>query len=165
MSAYRDPVSPPLLSQRFERVLPGLFTRVRISDARVRVDAPDVMAMVMSLQFMALLFPLLAHWSWMLALAVSLALCFTTRIHLRVTRGKVWLVRSLLGVPYWVQRPSPSPDCIQVDWDFEGEDLVVVVAPWRSDEFQTVPVLGSSWHGVRWAELDQIQKACARLLA
>ena len=165
MSAYRAPEPQPLLSHRFERVLPGLFTRVRISEKRVRVDAPDVMALITFGATLQLLVPVIAHWSWLWAFAFSASVLFTLRIHLRVTKGKVWLVRTVLGVPWCVQRPVPSAECIQIDWDLEGEDLVVLVAPQRADEGRTVCVLSSPWHIVSWLELEEIRKACSRLLA
>ena len=158
------PPSIPPLSGRFERVLPGVFTRVRISEKRVRIDAPDVMAMVTVGGVLQLLVPVIAHWSWLWAFAFSASLIFTLRIHLRVSKGRVWLVRTVLGVPWWIQRPLPSSDCIQTDWDFEGDDLVAVVAPERKDERRTQCVLSTSWHGVDWLELEEIHKACARLL-
>ena len=89
MSAYRIPEPQPLLSHRFERVLPGLFTRVRISEKRVRIDAPDVMALVTVGMVLQLLVPVIAHWSWLWAFAFSASVLFTLRIHLRVTKGKV----------------------------------------------------------------------------
>jgi hypothetical protein len=161
MSAYRVPEPQPLLANRFERVLPGLFTRVRISEKRVRVDAPDVMALITFGMVLQLFVPVIAHWSWLWAFAFSTSLLFTLRIHLRVTKGEIWLVRTLLGVPWSARRPTPSADCVQMegDWDCEGDDLVVLVAPER-----TVCVLGSNWHGVSWLELEEIRKACSRLL-
>jgi hypothetical protein len=174
MSAYRVPEPQPLLANRFERVLPGLFTRVRISEKRVRVDAPDVMALITfgaALQLLVpvivlqLLVPVIAHWSWLWAFAFSAAVLFTIRIHLKVTKGKVWLVRTVLGVPWSVRRPMPSAECVQIDSDDEGDDLVVLVAPDRKDEGRTVCVLSSPWHIVSWLELEEIRKACSRLLA
>ena len=164
MSAYRHPTPAPLLGPRFERVLPGLFTRVRLSEERVRIDAPDVMAMLVLTHVLPPLAPVIAHWSWMLAALVCSLPIFTTRIHLRVSRGRVWLLRTIVGVPWWVQRVLPSNDCVRLDWDFDGDDLAVVVAPQRNDDWRTVCVLTSQFHPVNSLELSEIHDACERVL-
>ena len=164
MSAYRHPAPAPLPLPRFERALPGLFTRVRLSEERVRIDAPDVMAMLVLVHVLPFLAPIVAHWSWMLASIVCVLAIFTTRIHLRVSRGSVWLVRTILGVPWWAHRPLPSSDCVQLDCDFDGDELAVVVAPQRSGEGRTVPLLTNAFGDLHWRELSEIQEACAQVL-
>jgi hypothetical protein len=165
MSAYRHPAPAPIPGPRFERALPGFFTRVRLSDDRVRIDAPDVMAMLVLLHVLPLLVPVIAHWSWMLAALVCILAIFTTRIHLRISRGRVWFVRTIASVPWWVHRPLPSGECVQLDCDSDGDELSVVVAPRRIGEGRTVPVLTSACHNVHWLELSEILAACRRVLS
>ena len=167
MSAYRHPAPAPFPQPRFERALPGLFTRVRLSTERVCIDAPDVMAMLVLLHVLPMLAPVIAHWSWMLAALVCILAIFTTRIHLRVSRGSVLLVRTVLGVPWWVQRVLPSSDSVRLDWDFDGDHLKVVVKvadPQPNDDWGTVVVLTSQLHAVNSLELSEIHEACERVL-
>ena len=164
MSAYRHHAPAPLPLPRSERALPGLFTRVRLSAEHVRIDAPDVMAMLVLLHVLPMLAPVIAHWSWMLAaLVCTLAIC-TTRIHLRVSRGSVWLVRTMLGVPWWVQRVRSSNDCVQLECDFDESYLMVGVTPQRTGDGRTVIVLSNDCLLVNSLELSEIHEACERVL-
>ena len=161
MSAYRIPEPQPLLSHRFERVLPGVFTRVRISEKRVRVDAPDVVALITIGMVLQLLIPVVAHWSWLWAFALSACVLFTLRIHLRVTKGRVWLVRTVLGVPWCVLRPR---GVTLDDWPwFDDLDLAVVLSG-EGLAMETLPVVGATMNGLHGAEVIEIRSACSRLL-
>lgn len=160
MCAYRHPAPAPLPLPRFERALPGLFTRVRLSEHRVRIDAPDVMAMLVLLHVLPMLAPAIAHWSWMLAALVCILAIFTTRIHLRVSRGRVWLVRTIASVPWAVHRPTALTIN---DFEFFDEDDLVAVLSSEGDPLRTVPVVGMSMNGISYDELCEIARACGRL--
>lgn len=161
MSPYRT--RQPRLDDPFERSLSGFYTRARMSPARVRVDAPDAMAVIDTAQSLALFFPLVAHWSSALAFLASVLVVFTTRIHLRVERGRVRIVRSVLGIPWWCSRRAHTEDAVSIVREDWGDELVV--ASRSGDPGSDIFVLSTSLHGVAPAQLEEIAAACARLLS
>jgi hypothetical protein len=167
MSPYRQPALPaPTVRPRFERALSLALTRVRLSDERVRVDAPDAMALISIVGALGALGLPLA-WSavgaW--ALAALVAVVLTTRVHLRVRPGRALLVRTILGVPWWVSRRGREAPAEWTDWDFDGDDLVLPRTVEQATEGHgRLVVLTTSLHGVSGAEIDEIARACEAVL-
>jgi hypothetical protein len=165
MSPYRQaPLSPPRL--RFERSLSFAFTRVRISDERVRVDAPDAMALTAVVPELVTLglplaWPVVGAW----ALVVLVLVMLTTRVHLRVRPGRALLVRTILGVPWWVSRRGLDAEDAWTDWDWEGDDLVLPRGlEERVAHHAPLLVLSTRFHGVSGEEIGEIGRACEMVL-
>jgi hypothetical protein len=89
----------------------------------------------------------------------------TTRVHLRVRPGRALLVRTILGVPWWVSRRGLDLEDAWTDWDFDGDDLVL---PRGLDELVAhhapLLVLTTSFHGVSGEEIGEIARACEAVL-
>ena len=166
MSAYRAPPAGPAVRVRFERSLSLRFTRVRLSPERVAVDAPDLLALVLGVSGLAgLALPL--AWDvvggWALLGVVLIGL--TARVHLRVRPGRATLVRTVLGVPWWVSRRGADAVGDWLEWDFEGDDLVLPRTPEQASEGHgELVVLSSSFHGVTGEEVVEIARAAAAVL-
>lgn len=148
-------------ANRFEEVLPGLLTRVRISQERVRIAGPDWDAFYVALAaifytcglpFLPLV--LVYLWSLKVGLLLTLASLLTARVHVRVTRGEARVVRSVLFVP-WSVRTTCSPRDVYL-WD-SATKLCVGDEEWPS----SVLWLGQAHK----EELRVVHRACQRLLA
>ncbi len=167
MSAYRAPPAGPAMRVRFERSLSLRFTQVRLAPERVAVDAPDMLALVLGVSGLAglglpLAWDVMGGW----ALLGLVLIALTTRVHLRVRPGRATLVRTVLGVPWWVSRRGVGCVGSWLDWDLEGDDLVLLRTPEQASEGHgALLVLSSSFHGVTGEEVVEIARAAAEVLA
>lgn len=146
---------------RFEDVLPGCFTRVRMSEARVRIDAPDWDAFFVALAaiffgggLVFLPLALVFAWSVKVGMMLTLAGLLTARVRVRVSRGEARVVRSVLFVPWSVRTTCSAQDVFLSDSEtrlFVGDD------EWPS----SVLWLGQAHR----EELRVVLRACQSLLA
>ncbi len=140
---------------RFELSLSGFLTRVWMSDERIRIHAPDVLAaLLISVVAALVLIPALL-WNWQATLALFVGALLTARMRVTVSRGRVRLVRSVLFLP-WSVRTYGAHD---VSLDAAGSHLRV------GDEEWPLSVLSTGIHMLRVEELRVIHAACARLLS
>ena len=146
---------------RFEDVLPGWFTRVRMTQSCVRIDAPDWDAFFVALAAIfyggGLVFLPLALafvWSVKVGMMLMLAGLLTARVRVRVSRGEARVVRSVLFVP-WSVRTTCSPRDV---WLRDSETKLCV----GDDEWPSSVL----WLGqAHKEELRVVLRACQSLLA
>ena len=142
---------------RFELSLTGFLTRVWMSDERVRIQSPDVVAFLLISALSGLLVAPALVWNWKLALGVFVSALLTARMRVTVSRGRVRLVRSVLFLPWSVRIYGASAHDVSLDAD--GSHLRVGDDEWPAG------VLSTGIHGMRAEELRAIHAACARLLS
>jgi hypothetical protein len=144
-------------TNRFELSLSGLLTRVWMSDERIRIHAPDVLAALLISVVAALVLTPALLWNWQVTLALFLSALLTARMRVTVSRGHVRLVRSVLFLPWCVRTYGASAYDVSIDAD--GSHLRV------GDEDWPACVLSTGFHVTRTDELRAIHAACARLLS
>lgn len=149
---------------RFELSLSGFFTRVWMSDDRVRIHGPDVLAVLLISVVAALFLTPALLWNgslvhlavnWEATLALFVGALLTARMRVTVSRGRVRLVRSVLFLPWSIRTYGASHG---VSLDADGSHLRV------GDEEWPLSVLSTGIHMLRVEELWAIHAACARLL-
>ena len=151
---------------RFEDVLPGWFTRVRMTEARVRIDAPDWEAFLIAFadlfytQGLVLLpLVLVSFWSWKVGLLIVLVGVLTARMHVTVTRGEVRMRRSVFFVP-WSNATTHSSHALAIS---DSNALLLEIDAWGADDWGNLLVL--KLRRSHQEEMRVIHAACRRLLA
>lgn len=144
-------------TNRFELSLSGFLTRVWMSDERIRIHAPDVLAALLISVVAALVLTPALLWNWQATLALFVGALLTARTRVTVSRGRVRLVRSVLFLPW--SRRTYGASVHGVSLDADGSHLRV------GDEEWPLSVLSTGIHTLRVEELRAIHAACARLLS
>ena len=150
-------------ASRFEDTLSGLFSRVRLSQDQVRINAYDLLPLLVGVLFISFAIGMIAsaltESPLLLASALLLGACApaTTRLHVEVRLGQVRVVRSVLWVPWSIRTYGASVHDVSLDAD--GMHLRV------GDEEWPTCVLSAELNLIRAEELKTIHAACARLLA
>lgn len=143
-------------TNRFELSLSGFLTRVWMSDDRIRIHAPDVLAALLISVVAALVLTPALLWNWQATLALFVGALLTARMRVTVSLGRVRLVRSVFFLP-WSRRTYSAAHGVSLDVD--GSHLRV------GDEEWPLSVLSTGIHMLRVEELRAIHAACARLLS
>ena len=144
-------------TNQFELSLSGFCTRVWMSDERVRIDGPDVLAVPLISAVAALVLTPALLWNWQATLALFVSALLTARIRVTVSRGRVRLVHSEFFVPWSIRICGALAHDVSLDAD--GSHLRVGDEEWRAS------VLCTGVHMMRVEELRAIHAACARLLS
>ncbi len=148
--------------------VPRVFTRVRLSPRRVAVDTPDLMVAMFTLPIAILL--LLGLFfsgppdAWLWALAIVLLGGLGPRMHLRVSPGRVIVVRTVASVPWWITVCRPRYDEDFERMDFDGYYLVVPTRAEPSPLEDKTLVLSAMDHGVGEEAIGNLARAARTAL-